>query len=98
MLQVRYAACVCARSFLQAAEGFEAEYYPLILPHLCFNRYDVAEGVRSYSLETWKLILKSHGPQQVARHINEVPEALNPKYSIHLLSGSIIDFQVPSAC
>ena len=25
-------------------------YYPALLPHLCFNRYDVAEGVRSYSL------------------------------------------------
>lgn len=71
-LQVRYAACICARAMLQAADGFQSEYLPLILPHLCFNRYDVAEGVRFYSLETWKLVLKSDGPSQVAGHIAEV--------------------------
>ena len=71
-VQVRYAACVCARSFLLAAEGYKQEYYPLILPHLCFNRYDVAEGVRYYSLDTWKLVLKMSGPAEVAKHIHEV--------------------------
>lgn len=70
-LQVRYAACVCARSFMLAAEGFQEEYFPVILPHLCFNRYDVAEGVRYYSLETWKLVLKDQGPRQVANHISQ---------------------------
>lgn len=55
-----------------AAEGYRQEYYPLILPHLCFNRYDVAEGVRYYSLDTWKLVLKTSGPAEVAKHIDEV--------------------------
>ena len=69
---MRYAACVCARAFLLAAEGFQEAYFPSILPHLCFNRYDVAEGVRSYSLDTWKLVMKDTGPRQVAQHAQQV--------------------------
>ena len=71
-LQVRYAACVCARSFLIAAGDDKERYFPSLLPHLCFNRYDAAEGVRFYSLETWKLIMQTSGPQMVAKYINEV--------------------------
>ena len=57
---------------MQAAEGFREAYFPQILPHLCFNRYDVAEGVRSYSLDTWKLIMKDSGPLWVAKCIDQV--------------------------
>ena len=69
---MRYAACVCARAFLLSAEGFQEAYFSSILPHLCFNRYDVAEGVRSYSLDTWKLVMKDTGPRQVAQHAQQV--------------------------
>ena len=70
--QVRFAACECARAFLLAAGRHAADYFPAILPHLCFNRHDVAEGVRSYSLETWKAVLHTEGPYQVARCMPQV--------------------------
>ncbi|KAK9823094.1 hypothetical protein WJX72_000228 [[Myrmecia] bisecta] len=65
--QVRYAACVATRAFMEAAEGFREEYFPIILPHMCLNRYDVAEGVRSYSQDTWRLIMGQEGRHWVAR-------------------------------
>lgn len=72
ILQVRYAACVCARTFLLSCGEFRTRYYPGLLPHLCFNRYDAAEGVRYYSMETWKSLMGTTGPQMVAQHVNEV--------------------------
>ena len=77
-VQVRYAACVCARSFLVAAGDFKDEFFHAVLPHLCFNRYDVAEGVRYYSLDTWKLIMQSDGPKRVAQHIDQVEKLCFP--------------------
>ena len=69
---MRFAACECARAFLLAAGRHAPDYFPAILPHLCFNRHDVAEGVRSYSLETWKAVLHTEGPTQVARCMPQV--------------------------
>ena len=74
---------MCARAFLLAAEGFQEAYFPSILPHLCFNRYDVAEGVRSYSLDTWKLVMKDTGPRQVALHANQV-RSFRPETRLYL--------------
>jgi len=31
-----------------------SEYYSLILPKVCLNRYYVAEGVKCFSQELWK--------------------------------------------
>ncbi len=74
--QVRYAACVAARAFMLAAGDGRAEFYPALLPPLCFNRHDVAEGVRGYSLETWRLVLAGEGPAWVARCL---PQARPPR-------------------
>ena len=76
--QVRYAACVAARAFLQAAGDQAASYYPLILPHLCFNRHDVAEGVRNFSLDTWRLVMGDSGRSHLAQCM--------PQVSLHLHS------------
>ncbi len=71
-LQVRFAACVAARAFMQALGPARELQYPALLPHLCFNRYDIAEGVRSYSNETWQLVMGSEGLDWVARCIKQV--------------------------
>ena len=42
-------------------EDSREEYYALLLPHMCLNRYDVAEGVRTYSQATWIAILGQNG-------------------------------------
>ena len=70
--QVRLAACVAARAFMLAAGDARAVYFPALLPPLCFNRHDVAEGVRAYSAETWRLLLGTEGPAWVARCLPQV--------------------------
>lgn len=65
--QVRYAASVATRSFLLAVEPFRESVLPLVLPHMCLNRYYVAEGVRLYSQETWELVMGGQGRVWVAR-------------------------------
>ena len=47
-------------------------FYPALLPHLCFNRYDVAEGVASYSLATWRQVMGEAGRTWVARCLLQV--------------------------
>ena len=65
--QVRYAASVAARSFLLAGEPYKETLLPLVLPHICLNRYYVAEGVRLYSQETWEMVMGDEGKMWVAR-------------------------------
>ena len=56
--QVRYAASLATRCFLlKCPVESRAAHYKLLLPRMCLNRYYVAEGVRIYSQETWKLVL-----------------------------------------
>eukprot|EP00050_Salpingoeca_kvevrii_P013114 m.26834 g.26834 ORF g.26834 m.26834 type:complete len:692 (-) comp4672_c0_seq1:180-2255(-) len=70
--QVRMAAGVAARQFLLSlpAEKRE-EFYSVLLPRLCLNRYYVAEGVRLFSQETWRLIVGEHGRELVEKYIAE---------------------------
>lgn len=65
--QVRFAASVATRSFLLASEPYRATLLPLVLPHMCLNRYYVAEGVRLYSQETWTMVMKDEGRVWVAK-------------------------------
>ncbi|CAG9464545.1 unnamed protein product [Pedinophyceae sp. YPF-701] len=71
--QVRFAASVGCRSFMLACpDDLRQELFPLLLPHMCLNRYYVAEGVRLYSQETWRLVMGERGREEVARCIAEV--------------------------
>lgn len=71
--QVRFAASVAARKYLEHAEGFRERYYERLLPAMCLNRYYVAEGVRLYSIETWRRVMGAGaGPALVAAHIGAV--------------------------
>ncbi|KAG7667191.1 hypothetical protein NADE_003012 [Nannochloris sp. 'desiccata'] len=65
--QVRYAASVATRTFLLAAKPYHEIVLPMVLPHICLNRYYVAEGVRLYSQETWQLIMGDQGRLWVAK-------------------------------
>lgn len=55
--QVRFAASVATRTILAAMINAEREpLYEHLVPRMCLNRHYVAEGVRNYSHETWRLI------------------------------------------
>lgn len=73
VVQVRYASSRATRELLQGVPepGREA-LLPILLPAMCLNRYYVAEGVRTYSQESWKLVFGTTGRQRVAEHIAAV--------------------------
>lgn len=82
--QVRLAASVATRAFVTsivaeadaAAGGVgcgvpDERRFALLVPGMCLNRYYVAEGVRVYSLDTWRLVAQrvpGGGPALLARH------------------------------
>ena len=76
--QVRYAASVATRSFATRLVSGDPELrdkvLPLIIPHMCLNRYYVAEGVRTYSQETWRIVMGNEGRKWVA---NSAPRVVN---------------------
>lgn len=73
--QVRLAASVATRQFFQ---DFNYEdkivYFPKLLPPMCLNRYYLAEGVKLYSQESWRLVLGTEGRKYVQLHIKDMVE------------------------
>ena len=75
--QVRYAASQAARAFYTIAkddEELRTKYDAHLVPRMCLNRYYVAEGVKLYSQETWKIVFGDQGRQTVAKYAKEVSE------------------------
>ena len=71
--QVRYAASVASRTFLTAlSEEERNDCWSLLLPRLCLNRYFIAEGVKSYSQETWSLIIGTNGKILIIKYIENM--------------------------
>ena len=73
--QVRYAASTSTRRLLvEACESQEQRdaALKLLIPHMALNRYYVAEGVRLYSQETWRLVTDGRGKEWVAGCAPEV--------------------------
>lgn len=69
--QVRYAASQAARSFYFIAkedEELRNKFDPLLVPRMCMNRYYVAEGVKIYSNETWKIVHENNGRQIICKY------------------------------
>jgi ferredoxin len=66
-VQVRYASSVATRSFLDCLGADKDAVLPFLVPHMCLNRYYVAEGVRLYSQETWRRVMGDDGRTWVAR-------------------------------
>ncbi|CAL8074017.1 unnamed protein product [Calicophoron daubneyi] len=75
--QVRMAASRAARAFFDVSPppGVKlADAYPILLPAMCLNRYDVAEGVRLYSQETWCHATKMEGKKLLGLYLEPVIE------------------------
>ncbi|CAM9293315.1 unnamed protein product [Phaeothamnion confervicola] len=75
--QVRFAASVACRALLTALRDdteWRESYYPLLLPRMCLNRYYMAEGVKLYSQETWRIFMADKGRLQVAVHAASVAD------------------------
>ena len=47
----------------------QQQIWDLLLPPMCLNRYYIAEGVRLYSLETWRRATGGQGRELVAKHL-----------------------------
>jgi len=71
--QVRFAASVGTRAFMESlGAGVREEQFPILLPGMCLNRYYVAEGVRLYSQETWRLVMGDDGRMWTAKFAPQV--------------------------
>lgn len=75
--QVRYAASQAVRAFYTIAKedgSLKDKYDALLVPRMCLNRYYVAEGVKIYSNETWRLVHGDQGRQTICKYAKEVCE------------------------
>jgi HEAT repeat len=84
--QVRMAASVLCRVFFTTLQGLQpnaenddaaddesfADLYRALLPPMCLNRFYLAQGVKLYSHETWKLVFKTRGLSLVVRYLPAV--------------------------
>lgn len=66
--QVRMAASVLCRTLLVQAltsgntELLQTQIYPQLIPRMCLNRFYLAQGVKLYSQETWKILFGDNSP------------------------------------
>lgn len=74
--QVRMAASVLNRVFWKTLKEecqFQTEnlqqLYPVLIPRMCLNRFYLAQGVKLYSHQTWKLVFPEGGVEVVAQTI-----------------------------
>ena len=71
--QVRMAASVAAREFFQdITEKDRDQYYGLLLPPMCLNRYYLAEGVRLFNQGTWRQVVGEQGKDLVGKYLKEI--------------------------
>jgi HEAT repeat len=85
--QVRMAASVLCRVFFTTLQGLQgpnienndqaddeafADLYRALLPPMCLNRFYLAQGVKLYSHETWKMVFKTRGLSLVVRYLPAV--------------------------
>ena len=71
--QVRMAASVATREFFQdILESDRDQYYSLLLPPMCLNRYYLAEGVRLFNQDTWKKVVGEQGKELVGKYLKEI--------------------------
>lgn len=71
--QVRYNASVVARKVMSGLPtDVRRSFYSLLLPRMCLNRHYVAEGVRTYSQETWKRVIGGDGRYYLVQHLDQV--------------------------
>ena len=68
------ASVLCRALFktLQENECSVDDLYPTLLPRLCLNRFYLAQGVKLYSHQLWKLVVKDSGLDLVAKYLPAV--------------------------
>ncbi|WAR18431.1 hypothetical protein MAR_000269 [Mya arenaria] len=97
--QVRLASSVATRKFLQSLPSDEArhQFFPVLLPRMCLNRYYVAEGVRIYSQDTWKLVAGTEGKQLVEKYIQQVVDYYieATEADNHAVSKEVVQSEIP---
>ena len=55
------------------ALGPEAQRWDAqMLPRLCYNRHDAAEGVRRHAQQTWQLVVGMQGRERLAACLPQV--------------------------
>uniref|UniRef100_A0A914W9R6 HEAT repeat protein n=1 Tax=Plectus sambesii TaxID=2011161 RepID=A0A914W9R6_9BILA len=71
---VQRAASVAVRHFLLNCcdDDVISKWLPLLIPPMCLNRFHSAEGVQSYSVETWISATKGNGLALVTSHLPQV--------------------------
>jgi len=70
--QVRMAACTLCRTLfvtLKASNLPLQSYFPKLLPRMCLNRFYLAQGVKLYSQDTWRIVLGENGIVRVVENI-----------------------------
>ncbi|CAG0888062.1 unnamed protein product [Cyprideis torosa] len=74
--QVRLMSSVAARTFLLLESSLDTDqarvFLADLLPRICLNRYYVAEGVKLYSKESWRLVTNGRGKELVAAFLKDV--------------------------
>jgi len=74
--QVRYAASVAVRAFVEKAGSKKSDFFPMLLGPMCLNRHYVAEGVKLYSQETWRMMCgPAGGASLLMAHFDSVIDA-----------------------
>lgn len=73
------ASVLCRTLLLQVVASsddaiLQTHIYPQLLPRMCLNRFYLAQGVKLYSQETWKILFGggNKGPQMVAQYAGAV--------------------------
>ena len=66
--QVVRAASMAVRSFMTHLEDHQMEsFWKQMLPSMCFHRHNPADGIKLYSQDTWKQVLKTKGRSLIAK-------------------------------
>lgn len=74
--QVRMAASVLCRSFWTSLQTFDNAspelIYPILIPRMCLNRFYLAQGVKLYSHDTWRIVFEKNGVELVAKYAGSI--------------------------
>ena len=73
--QVRMAASVLCRVFITTLQSLHSsldDLYPTLIPRMCLNRFYLAQGVKLYSHETWKIVFQESGLPVVVKNLPAV--------------------------
>lgn len=100
--QVRMAASVLCRVFLTRLPNYNLQtdkaLLAALLPRMCLNRFYLAQGVKLYSHETWKLVFPDSGLPVVAQNLPAVVRYYVKMVSRFLLASShyMLPFSYPT--